>query len=656
MHTIFVANRGEIARRVFRTARALGYRTAAVATAADRGLPYVAEADVAVLLDGPSDVGASYLDGAKMIDAAKRAGADAVHPGYGFLSENADFAHQVLDAGLVWIGPSPSAIRAMGDKAAARRVAVANGVPVVPGWDGAQDDETLAREAGRVGFPVLIKATAGGGGRGMRRVDAPEDFADALRSARAEAAAAFGRDTVVIERYVTRPRHVEVQVVGDVHGAVVAFGERDCSVQRRHQKVLEEAPAPGLSDALRRALGEAAVRVAKAVGYASAGTVEFVVDGAGDWFFLEMNTRLQVEHPVTEEVTGHDLVALQLLVAEGSHLPFQQADVVVRGHSIEARIVAEDPLRDWLPATGLVRALSIPAGDGVRLEVGFAGGTEVSPFYDALLAKVIATGPDRATALRRLRRALDGAWVPGLVTNLPLLRQVVHHPLFAEPSLDTAFLARAGLPQPPPANVALGVLAALALGSLQRSTRPPAGWRVWGRATQVDTFRAGADEVVATWTPVAGGFDATVAGAAHRVRDVVATVDGLALTLDGLRRTWRVLWGPSVPGRPALDDGDRVWVHAGDAESMVELVPRFPAGQAAEAEPGTCVAPTPGKVTAVRVAVADVVEKGQLLVTLEAMKMEHRVTAPTAGRVVAVRAELGAAVREGEVLVRLELA
>ncbi len=660
MRTVFVANRGEIARRVFRTARSLGYRTAAVASVADRDLPYAREADRTVLLDGPSDVRATYLDGARMIAAAKAAGADAVHPGYGFLSENAEFAQAVLDAGLTWIGPSPAAIRAMGDKAAARKVAVAHGVPVVPGWDGDQDEETLVREAARIGYPVLIKATAGGGGRGMRRVDEPAAFPEALRSAKAEALSSFGSDRVIVERYVLRPRHVEVQVLGDAHGTVLHLGERECSIQRRHQKVVEEAPSPGVSPALRRAMGEAAVTVAKAVGYASAGTVEFVVAPDGAFYFLEMNTRLQVEHPVTEEVTGLDLVALQLLVAEGRALPLRQEDVVLRGHSIEVRLYAEDPLRDWLPATGMLRALSIPGGDGIRIEAGFRGGDEVSPHYDAMLAKLIATGPDRATAIRRLQRLLDGAWAPGLVTNLPLLRQIAHHPLFAAADLDTAFLGRAGLPQPPPANVALGVLGALALGFAERRARAqgPAGFRTFGRATQRDTFLAGADEVTATWTPAGTGFDATVGAATHAVRDVALRTEGgdtvLDLVLDGVRQSWRVHRAPKDATHATLDDGDRVWVHAGDAEGYVELVPRFPAADAVEVEPGACVAPTPGKVTSVRVAVGDVVEKGALLLTLEAMKMEHRVVAPSAGRVVAVRAEPGAAVREGELLVRLE--
>jgi acetyl/propionyl-CoA carboxylase alpha subunit len=654
MRTVFVANRGEIARRVFRTARSLGYRTVAVASEADRNLPYVREADRAVLLPGPSDVRATYLDAARMIAAAKQGGADAVHPGYGFLSENADFAQAVLDAGLTWIGPSPAAIRAMGDKASARRVAVAHGVPVVPGWDGDQDEATLAREAARITYPVLIKATAGGGGRGMRRVDDPADFADALRSAKAEAGSAFGSDQVIVERYVLRPRHIEIQVLGDAAGTVLFLGERECSIQRRHQKIVEEAPAPGVSVELRRAMGEAAVRVAKAVGYTSAGTVEFVVDPEGAFYFLEMNTRLQVEHPVTEEVTGLDLVALQLLVAEGRPLPLRQEDVQLTGHSIEVRLYAEDPLRDWLPATGMLRALSIPPGDGIRVEAGFEGGNELSPYYDAMLAKVIATGPDRATAVRRLQRVLDGTWAPGIVTNLPLLRQIAHHPQFAAADLDTSVLARAGLPRPPPANTALGVLGALALGFASRRPPGPAAFRVWGRATQEDTFRSGADEVTAGWTPAGTGFDALVGGAEHRVRDVRLEGGALHLVVDDVRQSWQVLRAPKEPTHGTLDDGDRVWVHTGDAEAYVELVPRFPAADAVEAEPGAAVAPTPGKVVSVRVAVGDVVEKGQLLVTLEAMKMEHRVVAPAAGKVALVRTEVGAAVREGELLVRIE--
>ncbi|MEQ1502422.1 MAG: biotin carboxylase N-terminal domain-containing protein, partial [Myxococcota bacterium] len=379
MRTIFVANRAEIAHRVIRTARSLGYRTAVACSAADRALPFTRAADRVVEWDGPSDVGATYLDPARLLDAARRAGADAVHPGYGFLSENAAFAEAVEAAGLRWIGPPPSAIRAMGDKAKARAVAVAHGVPVVPGHDGADDVDALRAAARTIGFPVLIKAVAGGGGRGMRRVDAEADLPDALAAARREALSAFGDGAVLVERYVSRPRHVEIQVFGDQHGAVLWLGERECSIQRRHQKVVEEAPSPGLDPAMRRAMGEAAVTVARAVGYVGAGTVEFIVDADRRFYFLEMNTRLQVEHPVTECVTGLDLVALQLRVAEGEPLPLTQDQVKLDGHAIEVRVYAEDPLRGYLPGTGTLHRLDVPAGDGIRVDAGYETGSVVSP-------------------------------------------------------------------------------------------------------------------------------------------------------------------------------------------------------------------------------------------------------------------------------------
>ncbi len=653
--SVFVANRAEIARRVFRTARRLGLRTVAVATAADRDLPYAREADRAVLLDGPPDARATYLDVERMVDAARRGGADAVHPGYGFLSENATFAEAVIAAGLVWIGPPPEAIRSMGDKAAARRVARAHGVPVVPGFDESQDEDELARAAEAIGYPVLIKATAGGGGRGMRRVDEPGAFLDALRGAKREALSAFGSDAVIVERYVTRPRHVEVQVMADAHGAVLWLGERECSIQRRHQKVVEEAPSPMVDEALRRAMGEAAVKVARAVGYVGAGTVEFVAEAGGSFWFLEMNTRLQVEHPVTEEITGLDLVELQLRVADGEPLPLRQEDLRLRGCALEARVYAEDPMRDWLPATGRALRVDLPLGEGIRVDAGFASGDEVSPYYDAMLAKIVAWGPDRATATRRMRRAVEAAWVPGLVTNLPLLRQIFAADLWREADLDTAFLPRAGLPQAPPIHLRTGVVGALALGAWERRGGPgPAGFRGWGRARQTDTFRCGAEEVVAAWTPTPRGLRIEALGATSEVEVLGRDGDALELVVDGVRERWRVLRVPASVRHASLDDGDRVYVHAGDHEAYVELVPRFPVVGAGEVEPGACVAPTPGKVTVVAVGVGDVVKKGQRLLTLEAMKMEHAVLAPHDGVVAEVRAEVGRQVAEGELLIRLD--
>ncbi|MFT4626415.1 MAG: acetyl/propionyl-CoA carboxylase alpha subunit [Myxococcota bacterium] len=652
MHTLLIANRGEIARRIIRTAHALGLEVVAVYSDADRDLPHVREADRAVRL-GPPAVHASYLDAAAVLDAARRSGADSVHPGYGFLSENAGFAQAVVDAGLTWVGPSPGAIAAMGDKTAARRLAASLGVPTVPGFDASDDDAALHEAAVELGVPLLVKAAAGGGGRGMRRVDDLADFGDALASARREAQSAFGDGRVLLERYVERPRHVEVQVFGDSTGRVVHLGERDCSIQRRHQKVVEEAPCPVVEPALREQLGEAACRVASAVGYVGAGTVEFLLERSGAFWFLEMNTRLQVEHPVTEAVTGIDLVEWQLRVAMGEPLPAQIPELT--GHAIEVRVYAEDSLRDHLPATGTLRRVHLPAGVGVRVDAGYADGDVVTPHYDPLVAKVIASGPDRATATRRLRRALDAAWLPGVVTNLPLLRQIVRHPRWAASDLDTAFLADTGLPEPPPLNLADGVTAAIALSSWQRRGPVPPAWRMGGAAEQTDRFRCGAVLVEARWTARVGGFVLTVLGETRQVEVLGLDGDRLRLVVDGLLSEWRVAWIGVDGRRTAIDDGDTLYVHTGRGEAFVLVEPRFPAPGLAAEVPGSCVAPTPGTVTAVHVAVGDAVEAGDKLVTVEAMKMEHTLTAPDDGTVVEVRVEAGEAVDGGTLLVRLEV-
>lgn len=658
MHTVFVANRAEIAQRVVRTARSLGYRTAVACSAADRHLPYAAAADVTVVWDGPSDARATYLDAARVLDAARRAGADAVHPGYGFLSENAAFAEQVEAAGLTWIGPPPSAIRAMGDKASARRVAVAHGVPVVPGVDGLAadaDPDALLAAAREIGFPVLIKAVAGGGGRGMRRVDEPAAFHAALDGARREALAAFGDAAVILERYVRRPRHIEVQILADRHGSVLWLGERECSIQRRHQKVVEEAPSPGVSAEMRARMGASAVTVARAVGYVGVGTVEFIVDADGAYHFLEMNTRLQVEHPVTELVTGLDLVELQLRVAEGEALPFGQDDVRLTGSAIEVRVYAEDPLRDYLPGTGTLRraVFAEPDAPGIRVDAGYAAGDTVSPYYDAMLAKVIAHGPDRATATRRLARAMGAAWVPGVVTNLPLLRQILAHPLWRDADLDTAFLERAGLPVAPPLNLERGALAALAAAW---GARDPAfaGWRMHGRASRRERFRCGDQAVEVVVTPTATGFVAEIGAARHTVDVLGREGDAVRVQVDGIAARWCVARIPANPSAPTPDgDGDLVYVHLGDGEAFVQLEPRFPVRAPAAQEPGTLLAPTPGRVAAVHAAVGDAVVAGQRLVTLEAMKMEHAVNAPHDGVVAELRVAVGQQVDEGVLLARI---
>ena len=437
---ILIANRGEIACRVIRAARDRGLQSVAVYSDADAGALHTRLADMAVPI-GPAPVGQSYLSVEKILAAARASGADAVHPGYGFLSENADFARACREAGLVFIGPTPEAIAAMGNKAAAKRRMLDAGVPCVPGYQGDdQDDATFAREAERIGYPVMVKAAAGGGGRGMRLVAQPGELGQSLASARSEAAKAFGSDELILEKAIVGPRHVEIQVLADRHGTVVHAGERDCSVQRRHQKVLEEVPCPVMTKALRAAMGSAAVEAARAISYESAGTVEFLLDGRGEFYFLEMNTRIQVEHPVTELVTGLDLVGLQIDIAQGKPLPFTQSDVRLTGHAIEARLYAEDPAAGFLPQTGKILRWTLPSGSGIRVDHGLADGSEISPYYDPMIAKLIAYGDTRDEARQRLIRALDDTVIFGVPTNRAFLRAMLAHPAFAAGEATTAFI------------------------------------------------------------------------------------------------------------------------------------------------------------------------------------------------------------------------
>ena len=657
IHALLVANRGEIARRVLRTCRDLGIRGLAVTTRADADLPFVAEADAAALI-GEGPVGTSYLSIPAVLDAARRLGADAIHPGYGLLSENPAFARAVREAGLIWVGPPPEAMEAVADKAAAREVAAAHGVPVLPGarLDGASD-AAIAAEADRIGFPLLVKAVAGGGGRGMRRVDDPSALAEALVSARREAGAAFGDDRVLLERFVARGRHVEVQIFGDAHGDVVHLGERECSIQRRYQKIVEEAPSPAVTPALRARMGEAACAIGRAVGYTGAGTVEFLLEPDGSFWFLEVNARLQVEHPVTELVTGLDLVAWQIAVAEGAPLPLSQPEIRLDGHAIEVRLVAEDPMRGDLPGTGRLVRLALPEGPGVRVDAGFAEGTAISQHYDGLVAKILAHGPDRATATRRLQRALEATWAPGPVNNLPLLKQILATPAWAAGDLHTGFLAENGLPQAPPTHAAEGALAAVVAAWADRGPAPAAGFRLRGPAWQTDVFTSFGARISARWRAV-GGAEVEVelavddaAPATHRVALQGRDGDRLDVEVDGVRRRWRVATADGAP----IGDGALVYAHlGGGAEAMVHLEPRLPPPAPPRPEPGRLTAPTPGTVVAVRVAVGDAVEAGATLVVLEAMKMEHAVRADQRGRVAEIRVATGDAVAEGALLVRIE--
>ncbi|MFE7562199.1 biotin carboxylase N-terminal domain-containing protein [Kitasatospora sp. NPDC057500] len=630
---LLVANRGEIARRIFRTCRELGIATTAVYADPDADAPHVREADTAVRLPGgaPAD---TYLNGARIVEAALAAGADAVHPGYGFLSEDAGFARAVRAAGLRWVGPQPEAIEAMGSKTAAKRLLAAAGVPVLDALDAPTEAD----------LPLLVKAAAGGGGRGMRVVRTLTELPAALAAARAEAAGAFGSDEVFCERYLPAGRHVEVQLLADAHGTVWAVGDRDCSLQRRHQKVVEEAPAPGLGPAVRAALHEAAVTAAEAIGYTGAGTAEFLLTADGRCWFLEMNTRLQVEHPVTEAVTGLDLVALQLAVAEGRPLPGPAAPPPA-GHAIEARLYAEDPAHDWRPATGTLHRLELTVdhqeftGRGVRLDSGVGGGTEITPHYDAMLAKVIAWAPTREAAARRLADALARARIHGPATDRELLVGALRHPAFLAGRLHTGFLAEHAdaLTAPPDARrTARAALAAALADAAGRRTALPSGWRNLPSQPQLKRYRTddGA-ELEVRYRLTRTGLRAE----GHPGVGLVEAAPGLVvLCEDGLRRAYRV-----------ARYGDRVHVDSPLGATALTALPRFPEARV-RTDPGALLAPMPGTVVRVTAAVGDAVTAGRPLLVLEAMKMEHRITAPADGILVELRAVPGEQVETGAVL------
>jgi len=608
IESLLIANRGEIACRIIRTARALGIRTIAVYSDADGNALHVRQADEAVHI-GASPARESYLVGERIIAAAKQTGAQAIHPGYGFLSENADFAQAVLDAGLIWVGPNPDSIRAMGLKDAAKQRMIAAGVPVTPGYLGEdQSPERLKAEADAIGYPVLIKAVAGGGGKGMRRVDTAAEFADSLVSCQREAASSFGNTDVLIEKYILSPRHIEVQVFGDSHGNVVHLFERDCSLQRRHQKVIEEAPAPGMDEATREAICAAAVKAAKAVDYVGAGTIEFIADAseglrADRIWFMEMNTRLQVEHPVTEEITGQDLVEWQLRVASGEPLPKRQDELAIDGWAIEARLYAEDPTKGFLPSIGTLERFDL--GTTARVDTGVEQGAEISPFYDPMIAKVIAWGEDRETAREALAYALDGAVVWPVRSNAGFLVEALDHPDFVTGTLDTGLIAREGDALMPPTHPTEEALADAA-GALV-STDPISGFRLNASPRRTATFLLDGE-------PVEVELDGH-AGAASVFEDVLISEAG---------QTWQL----------------KPWRASGVA-----------AGGAAD---GAILSPMPGRIIAVDVAAGDTVAKGQKLVTLEAMKMEHSLTAPFDGIVADLNAIEGGQVTEGTMLVRIE--
>jgi 3-methylcrotonyl-CoA carboxylase alpha subunit len=634
---LLIANRGEIACRVIRTARRLGIRTVAVYSDADAKALHVRMADEAVHI-GPSPARESYLRGDTIIAAAKAAGVEAVHPGYGFLSENADFAQAVIDAGLIWVGPKPASIRAMGLKDAAKKLMAEAGVPVTPGYLGEdQAPKTLKKEAGAIGYPVLIKAVAGGGGKGMRRVDAAKDFDDALESAKREAASAFGDDRVIIEKYILSPRHIEVQVFGDSHGNVVHLFERDCSLQRRHQKVIEEAPAPGMDAETRKAVCGAAVRAAQAVNYENAGTIEFIADASDGLkpdriWFMEMNTRLQVEHPVTEEITGEDLVEWQLRVASGEKLPKAQSELSITGHAIEARLYAEDPAKGFLPSVGQLEIFRL--GDGVRIETGFAEADRVAPFYDPMIAKLVIHREDRQDAIDELAAACANTCVWRVATNATFLASCLVHRDFRNGHISTGFIAAheelLTNYEPMKRELRESVAPALLLREMTgdsldvtlidaRVAEPLA-------TLETSSFRLNASPTETVFADAGGGFEPFLiqAGWEDSLVRVISVSSGLVLFEKGL---------PLFITTEARGTGTSHGVHDGEIE-----------------------APMPGRVTAVEVSQGDKVVKGQRLLTLEAMKMEHALTAPFDGTVAELSAAPGQQVGEGAVLAKVKIA
>jgi 3-methylcrotonyl-CoA carboxylase alpha subunit len=659
---ILIANRGEIACRVIKTTRRLGITTVAVYSEADANARHVRLADEAALI-GPAAARESYLVGERILEVARRTGAEAIHPGYGFLSENEEFAEACEKAGIVFIGPPASAIRAMGSKSAAKALMEAAGVPLTPGYHGDnQDPVFLAQQANRIGYPVLIKASAGGGGKGMRRVDVAADFEAALASCQREAANAFGDERVLVEKYVLKPRHIEIQVFGDTHGNCVYLFERDCSLQRRHQKVLEEAPAPGMTPERRAAMGQAALNAAKAVGYVGAGTVEFIANQDGSFYFMEMNTRLQVEHPVTEMITGLDLVEWQLRVASGQPLPLTQEQLEIDGHAIEARVYAEDPDRGFLPSTGrLVHLIPPPESDSVRVDTGVEQGDEITPYYDPMIAKLIVWGADRKQALARMRRALAQYRVVGASNNINFLSRLVALPSFANAELDTGLIEREqGLLFPPREEVPDEVWLVAALAELlheQREANAKSaaaahrgspwraldGWRLNGRAERKLTLRLQErlQEVVVVVMP--GAYRLGLNGRHVRASGTLGRGGAVHAQLDNSRINAAV-----------VITGERRHVFYRGHSWPLALVDTLYVGGEGDDLEGGLRAPMPGKVVTLIAEPGVVVEKGTPLLVLEAMKMEHTITAPRKGKVVSFHVAAGDQVADGAELVEFE--
>ncbi|NWD76986.1 acetyl/propionyl/methylcrotonyl-CoA carboxylase subunit alpha [Pseudomonas gingeri] len=644
-HKILIANRGEIACRVILGAQALGYRTVAVFSEADAQARHVQLADEAVCI-GPPPVAQSYLNSAALLDAARRTGADALHPGYGLLSENAQFAQACLDAGLTFIGPSPAAIDLMGSKRRSKIAMLAAGVPCIAGYQGAaQDDATLAREADTLGYPLMIKASAGGGGRGMRRVQRPEDLAQQIHSARSEALNAFGNDELILEQALIEPRHVEIQLFGDQHDQLIHLGERDCSIQRRHQKVIEEAPCPVMTAELRQAMGEAALKAGRAVNYVGAGTVEFLLDARGQFYFLEMNTRLQVEHPVSEMITGLDLVAWQINVAAGLPLPLRQEQVEVKGHAIEVRLYAEDPTRDFLPQTGQI--LGWEPAPGIRIDHGLLEGDAISPFYDPLLGKLIAHGATREEARRKLLRAVEDCVLLGIASNQRLLAQLLRHPSFIEGRFSTAFIDEHFSEHPSyiPSTAELALAAALFYRQAADRHAPGlSGWR--NTASAPRPYRLALEDTT---------FDLLLSDGPAESLLIQRGAERIELRLLAWDARWVRVQIDAVVRRHAYRlDGDQLWLCTGPGS--LHLRDRTLASAQAPniVGSGTLTAPMDGAIVQVLVSEGSPVSKGQLLMVLEAMKMEHPLKAGVDGVVRRVRVIHGDQVKNRQILLEVE--
>lgn len=652
--TLLIANRGEIAARVIRTARAMGLRTVAVYSEADRDAMHVALADEAVLL-GPARVRDSYLNVERLIEAARKTGAEAIHPGYGFLSENAEFAQACFDAGLVFVGPTAEMMTAMGSKSGSKALMEKAGVPLVPGYHGeAQDDATLSKAADKIGFPILVKASAGGGGRGMRIVRSAAELAPAIVSAKREAKAAFGDDRMLIEKYVDNPRHIEVQIIGDSHGNLLSLFERECTLQRRHQKVIEEAPSPTLNAAQRETVCAAARKAAGAVNYVGAGTIEFVSDGK-DVFFIEMNTRLQVEHPVTELITGIDLVEWQLRVAFGEALPLKQDEIKLKGHAVEARVYAENPTKNFMPSVGTISTWRLPAETGgLRIDAGYREGDAVSPYYDAMLAKMIAWAPTRDAAIDRLNRGLEDSDVRGIVTNIPFLSALITHPKVRANAIDTGFIERElsvlTSASPAPGELELCAAVAAIVNDERQASQGEAnspwqtfGWMPVGRRQRSFAFRVGHGPELEIMLNYGSGPSTLVIGE-HELAFTVAPKDGgFDLTLDGVKS--------SVA---AVIDGHELYLRTRNGRFDLHWVDPFGGESEEHVGEDKIAAPLPGTVVAVLAEEGAKLEKGAPILTLEVMKMEQTLRAPYAGVLKSIKCKVGDIVQEGVELAVVE--